>query len=199
MYTLVTIFFFVKLHMWPSMHKSTIHRKTSKSSFLHRPLTKLFLVTTMFLFFSIQLLVLKLYDCDTVECTYWEMSVSNFIFILRLLNSPRNIRFVFDEYYRVSGPNFARRGIIECIDSIFDKREIDKYRPVCYFDPYWKIAYCGELLVYAWRVTSFYAILSIVFSVIGLLLMQTFMWWQWNFDCWMYQIYHCNSDKEMLL
>ena len=38
----------VLLYMWPSMHKPTIHHKTSKSSFFHHPLTKLLLITTMF-------------------------------------------------------------------------------------------------------------------------------------------------------
>ena len=51
---------------------------------------------------------------------------------------------------------------------------------------------CSYIACNSW----FYTIFNIILIVIGLLLIQTFMWWQWNFDCWMHQTYNCNSDKE---
>ena len=50
------------------INRLTIQHKTSKSSFLHHPHSKLLLITTM-CFFSIRRIVLKLYDGegDTVE------------------------------------------------------------------------------------------------------------------------------------
>ena len=60
------------------MRKLTIHRKTSISSFLHHALAKLLLITMMFSFFPIRLIVLKLYDgkCDTVANVDFEKDVA---------------------------------------------------------------------------------------------------------------------------
>ena len=44
-------FYLLFCEMWPSMHKPTIHRTTSKFNFLYHRLTELFVITTMFLFF----------------------------------------------------------------------------------------------------------------------------------------------------
>ena len=64
--------------------------------------------------------------------------------------SPRTNHFVFGEY-RGSGTNFARRCVAEGRCHLWHKCKINELRPVCYFGPYWKIAFCGEWSVYAYK------------------------------------------------
>ena len=56
-------------HMGRSLHKPAIRRKMSKCSLLYHALAEFLLITTMFLLFFIQLIVLELYHvlCDAVE------------------------------------------------------------------------------------------------------------------------------------
>ena len=86
-----------------AMHKATIHGKTSKSCFLHHPLTRTFADNDDVYLFSIRLIVLKLYDvkCNTVENLHFSSNV-RFQFHIRapFINPPRTTCncFIFDEY-----------------------------------------------------------------------------------------------------
>ena len=142
----------VLLHLWLSMHKPTIHRKTSKSSFLHHPLTKPLLITTMFLFFP----------CDLLFSTYTTVSViqlkmyisRNICFqfrirMLHLLIAQEVITSFSTNTYRVLGPNFAIRCAVKDRCHLWHKRKIKEMSPLCYFGPYWKFTMCSEWSVYA--------------------------------------------------
>ena len=45
---------------------------------------------------------------------------------------------------RVREPNLATRWVVEGRCHLWHKRKIDELRPVCCFDPYWKLTFCGE-------------------------------------------------------
>ena len=119
-------------------------RKTLKSSFLRHPLTELMLIMTMFSF-SIQLIVLKLYDseCDSVENVDFEKCLFQFCIVLRLSTEELIALFSMNTY-KVSGPNFASRCVVECRCKLWHKCKIDQLCQVSYSSPYWKIAFCGE-------------------------------------------------------
>ena len=91
------------------MHKPTIQRKTSKSSFYQT-------FADNDDVFSIRLIVLKLCGskCDTVENVDFEKCP----FPIPYSYSPRTNRFVFTNMYRFCGPNFARRCVVEGVRHI---------------------------------------------------------------------------------
>ena len=91
------------------MHKPTIHCKIPKSSFLHHNLTELLLITTMFFFFPYDLLFSSYTAVSVIQLKMYTSRNVHFRFHIRTLftNSPRTNHFVFDESYRVHGPNFT--------------------------------------------------------------------------------------------
>ena len=78
------------------------------------------------------------------KCTFREMSVSNSVLVLRFLTAQELIASFSMNTYRVSGPNLARRCIVEGRCRLWHKCKTDKLCPVCYFGPYWKITFCSE-------------------------------------------------------
>ena len=82
------------------MHKPTIHCKTSKSNFLHHPLPELLLVTTMFFFFPYDSLFSSYTTVSVIQLKMYISRNVHFQFRICTLftNSPRNNRFIFDEY-----------------------------------------------------------------------------------------------------
>ena len=98
--------------MWPFLHKPTIPCKTSKSSFLHHPLTELLLITTMFFFFPSNL-SFSSYMYTTVSVIQLKINISRnvcfqFVFVLHLLIAQEIIASFLTNAYKVSEPNFAR-------------------------------------------------------------------------------------------
>ena len=83
----------------PSMHKPNIHRKTSKSRFLHHPLTELLLITMMFFFFPYDLLFSSYTTVSMIQPKIYISRNVRFRFRICTLftNSPTTNRFVFDE------------------------------------------------------------------------------------------------------
>ena len=96
------------------MHIPTVHRKPSISRFFASYSYQTF-ADNEDISFSVRLSVLKLYDskCDTVENVHFEGSVSNPVFVLRLLKVHELITSFSTSTYIARGPNFARRCVAE--------------------------------------------------------------------------------------
>ena len=98
-------------YMWPSMHKPTIHCKTSKSIFLHHTLTELLLITTVFFFFPYDLLFSSY---TTVSVIQLKMHISRnvrFRFCIRnpFTNSTRTNCFVFNKCIQSSWTKLCQK------------------------------------------------------------------------------------------
>ena len=63
------------------------------------------------------------------------MAVSNSVFVLRLLTAQELIASFSTNAYRVSGPNFARRCVVECRCCLWCKRKIDEIASCTLFWP----------------------------------------------------------------
>ena len=89
------------------MHKPTIHRKTSKSSFLHHPLTKPLLTMLMFSLFPYDLLFSSY---TMVRMIQLKMYISRNVRILTsCTSSPRTNRFIFNEYIQSSWAKLCQK------------------------------------------------------------------------------------------
>ena len=97
------------------MHKPTIHCKTSKSSFLHHPLTELLLITTICFIFPHDLLSSSYTTVSVIQLKiHLSRNVhSNSVFVLHLLTAQELIASFLRNAYKVSRPNFARRCVVE--------------------------------------------------------------------------------------
>ena len=97
--------------VWPSMHKPTIHRKKSKSSFLHHPLTELLLIMTMFFIFPYELLFSSYTTVSVIQLKMYTSRNVRLQFRIRTLftNSQRTNRFVFDKYIQSSWTKLCQK------------------------------------------------------------------------------------------
>ena len=85
---------------WPSMHKPTIHRKISTSSFLHHPLTDLSLITTTFFFLPYNLLFSSYTTVSVIRLIMYISRNARSRFCIRtpFTNSPTTNCLVCDEF-----------------------------------------------------------------------------------------------------
>ena len=134
-------------YMWPTMHKPTIHRKISKSSFSHHPVTELLLITTMFFFSQYNLLSSSYTTVSVIQLKMYISTNVRFHFRIRtpFTKSPRTNRFFSTYAYGVRGPNFARLCVAWGRCHLWRNSKIDEMRPV----GYWRVLkiYILQLMV----------------------------------------------------